>query len=182
MNIIKKLFLYLKYKNVDFLFLGTGSNYRQYNSRYLYANNISIGNYSKILDYALLDGVGGITIGECTIIGPKVTILTSNHNYHEQQAEFLPFDNIMLKQPVSIGDYCWLGMGVLVLPGVNIGKACVVGAGSVVTNNVDDYSVIGGNPARLLRKRDPAIVDQLIGNGRCVGNPLKNQTPTKIYR
>lgn len=181
MNLLKKIFLNIKYRNKNFLFLGVGSNYKQYNSKFLFSNKISIGNYSKILDYAYFDGAGGITIGDCTIIGPKVTVLTSNHNYHERCCEYLPFDNTLHKKPVAVGDYCWIGMGVLILPGVKIGKACVVGAGSVVTKSVESYSVIGGNPAQLLRTRDAAVVDQLIGQGRCVGNPLVNPSPKKVY-
>lgn len=181
MNFIKKIILCFKYRKKNFLFLGLGSSYQQFNSKFLYPNNISLGKYSKISDFAHFDGVGGIKIGECTIIGPKVTILTSNHNYHEKYTDYLPFDNTLIRKSVEIGDYCWVGMGVLILPGVKIGTACVVGAGSVVTKNIESYSVVGGNPAQVLRKRDASLINQLIARGRCVANQHENPNPSKLY-
>jgi maltose O-acetyltransferase len=61
--------------------------------------------------------------------------------------------------PVTIGEGSWIGARVTILPGVQIGKMCVVGAGSVVTHDVEEYSVVAGNPARLIRRWGPFALD-----------------------
>jgi len=180
-NFFKKIILHQRFKKKKFAFLGRSVDVRQYNSHFLYPQNISIGDFAKIQDYAFFDGVGGITLGECSIVGPHVTVLTSNHNYHEKHTTLLPFDNIMIKKTVIIGNYCWIGRGVTILPGVSIGKACVVGAGSVVSKNVDDYTVVGGNPASCIRQRNHKLIDKLISSGRCVANWQVNQNHRKVF-
>ena len=57
-----------------------------------------------------------------------------------------------LGKEISVGEDCWIGGGVTVMPGVKIGKGSTVGAGSVVTKDVDEYSVVAGVPAKLLRR------------------------------
>ena len=57
-------------------------------------------------------------------------------------------------KPITIGDYCWLGANVTVLPGVTIGNRCIIGAGSVVTKDVPDDSIYAGNPARSTVKKE----------------------------
>lgn len=56
---------------------------------------------------------------------------------------------------VTIGDDCWIGGNVSIMPGVNIGKGCTIGAGSVVTKDVPDFSVAMGSPARVVKKVEP---------------------------
>ena len=56
-------------------------------------------------------------------------------------------------EPVSIGDDCWLGRRVMVMPGVTIGDGCVIAAGAVVTKDIPPYSVAGGVPARVIKNR-----------------------------
>jgi acetyltransferase-like isoleucine patch superfamily enzyme len=55
--------------------------------------------------------------------------------------------------PVRIGRNCWVGMGAMILPGVQIGDGVVIGAGSVVVRDVEDYAVVVGNPAKTIKKR-----------------------------
>ena len=57
-------------------------------------------------------------------------------------------------KPVRIGDDVWIGMRVTILPGVTVGSHCIIGAGAVVTKDVPDYAIVGGNPARILRTRN----------------------------
>jgi maltose O-acetyltransferase len=56
--------------------------------------------------------------------------------------------------PIHIGDDVWIGARVIILPGVNIGSHCIIGAGSVVTKDVPDYAIVGGVPAKIIRMRN----------------------------
>lgn len=89
-----------------------------------------------------------IYVGDGTMFGPNVVIATAGHpidpDLREKQYQF----NI----PVHIGKNCWLGAGVLVMPGVTIGDNSVIGAGSVVTKDIPANVVAVGNPCRVLRK------------------------------
>ena len=55
---------------------------------------------------------------------------------------------------ITVGDNCWIGEKTTILPGVNIGKGCVIGAMSVVTKDIPDYSIAAGNPARVIKRYD----------------------------
>jgi galactoside O-acetyltransferase len=89
-----------------------------------------------------------IYIGEYTMIGPNVTIATAGHpiapEYREKVFQF----NI----PVHIGRNCWIGSGVVILPGVTIGDNTVIGAGSIVTKDIPANVVAVGNPCHVLRE------------------------------
>ena len=97
-----------------------------------------------------VNGFGGLTIGDRTIIGPYTLIHTANH---ESEVERPIPDQGWIERPVVIGDDCWIGMGVCILPGVRIGDGCIVGAGSVVAKDLDPWTVAVGNPARVIRER-----------------------------
>lgn len=97
-----------------------------------------------------VNGFGGLTIGDRTIIGPYTMIHTANHEMDTGRP--IPEQGWNLG-PVDIGPDCWIGMGVCILPGVTIGEGCVVGAGSVVTRDLEPYSVAVGNPAKPIRSR-----------------------------
>lgn len=89
-------------------------------------------------------------VGDCTMFGPNVTVATAGHPIlPEIRAKAYQF-NI----PVRIGRNCWLGAGVVVLPGVTIGDNSVIGAGSVVTKDVPPNVIAVGNPCRVLREID----------------------------
>lgn len=89
-----------------------------------------------------------IFIGDNTMVGPNVVIATAGHpicpEIREKGGQF----NI----PVRIGKNCWLGAGVIVLPGITIGDNTVVGAGSIVTHDLPANVVAAGNPCRVLRE------------------------------
>lgn len=89
-----------------------------------------------------------IFVGDCTMFGPNVTVATAGHPIlPEIRAKAYQF-NI----PVRIGRNCWLGAGVVVLPGVTIGENSVIGAGSVVIKDVPPNVIAVGNPCRVLRE------------------------------
>lgn len=88
-----------------------------------------------------------ITIGDYTMIGPNVVIATGGHPILPSLRQ----EGYQYNAPVHIGKNCWLGAGVIVVPGVTIGDNTVVGAGSVVTKDLPANVVAAGNPCRVLR-------------------------------
>lgn len=89
-----------------------------------------------------------IYVGDHTMIGPNVTLATAGHPINAELRE----RNYQYNMPVRIGRNCWLGAGVIVLPGITIGDNVVVGAGSVVTKDLPDNVVAVGDPCRVLRE------------------------------
>lgn len=89
-----------------------------------------------------------ITIGSNVLIGPSVQLYAATHplDYMERRC------SIEVSLPITIGDDSWIGGGAIVCPGVTIGARCVVAAGSVVTRDVPDDTLVAGNPARIKRK------------------------------
>ena len=116
-----------------------------------YKSKMIIGDHTWIGQSCFLHSAGGITIGKAVGIGPGVKILTSVHKEEELSKPIL-FNDLEFGE-VIIGDGCDIGISSIILPGVKIGEGSIVGAGSVVTKAVRAYSVVVGNPARILRKR-----------------------------
>jgi acetyltransferase-like isoleucine patch superfamily enzyme len=115
---------------------------------------IVIGARSHIGEYCALwagNDTGRIVIGEDALFGPRVYITASNY-------QFEPGIPVMLQPHVEadvvIGARVWLGVGVIVLPGVTVGDECIVAAGSVVTRDLPPGAVAAGVPARVVRMRD----------------------------
>lgn len=90
-----------------------------------------------------------IYIGDCTKLGPNVTICTACHPIAPELRGEVPYQ---YNKPVHIGRNCWLGANVCVLPGVSIGDNTVIGAGSVVTADIPSDVVAVGNPCHVHRK------------------------------
>ena len=88
-----------------------------------------------------------IYVGDHTMLGPNVTLATAGHPIHPPLRE----KGYQYNVPVRIGRNCWLGAGVIVMPGVTIGDNTVIGAGSVVTKDIPANVVAVGNPCRVLR-------------------------------
>lgn len=94
--------------------------------------------------HCLLMGTNGIEIGDDTIFGPGVGILSANHD-PDDLSKFLP------APPIRIGRGCWIGMNAVILPGVALGDHVVVGAGAVVTHSFPPNVIIAGVPAQIIR-------------------------------
>lgn len=89
-----------------------------------------------------------IYVGDYTMFGPNVVLASAAHPIAPNLRE----KNYQYNMPVRIGKRCWLGAGVIVLPGVTIGDDTVIGAGSVVTKDIPSNVVAVGNPCRVLRE------------------------------
>lgn len=96
-----------------------------------------------------------VRIGARVLIAARCYISDIGHRFDLPDRAVLD-QGISQPRPVAIGDGSWLGINVCVMPGVSLGRNCVVGANSVVTKSFPDYSVIAGTPARLLEERGSA--------------------------
>jgi acetyltransferase-like isoleucine patch superfamily enzyme len=99
--------------------------------------------------------VGNIEIGEGVLIAPNVLISSGSHIFSQRSSDFIKFqdEDFCIDKPVFIGSDCWIGYNVTILPGVVVGKGSIVGANSLVRNDIPPYSIAGGIPARVLKPR-----------------------------
>lgn len=112
-------------------------------------SGISIGNNSGIGINAKIRGP--LVIGNNVMMGPDVIILTSNHRIDSVSVPMNAQGSVI--DEVIIGNDVWIGARVIILPGCKIGNGVVIGAGAVVTKDIPDYSVVGGVPAKVIKKR-----------------------------
>ena len=98
---------------------------------------------------------GGVTIGNNVLMGMDVMIFTTNH---EIQRTDIPicFQGNSNPEPVTIEDDVWIGARCITLPGVTVKRGCVVGAGTVLTKTFPEYSIIVGNPGKIVKNRETA--------------------------
>ena len=113
-------------------------------------NILIIGRESYIGMCSLLNGYANkLVIGENVSIAQNVNIMTdSGPNASKQMQAYFP----LLSGPVTIGNHSWIGANSIIMPNVNLGEFCVVAANSFVNSSFPSYSVIGGNPAKLIKK------------------------------
>lgn len=112
--------------------------------------NISIGNRSGIGEKCEI--LGTCVIGNNVLMAPECIIHTINHKYMKKN-ELIIDQGTTEELPVVIGDDVWIGRRVMILPGVKIGNGAVIAAGSVVVKDVPPYSLVGGNPAKIIKER-----------------------------
>lgn len=110
-----------------------------------------MGDYSSIGAYCVLPN--NIKIGKYVMMAPEVHIVSDNHNFDEINIPMCFQGSNTDHDPPIIEDDCWIGIRVIVTPGKRIGGGSIVAAGAVVTHNVEPFSIVGGNPAKLIRKR-----------------------------
>jgi len=111
-----------------------------------FPENVRIGAGSKLGGRVFIDSWGEVSIGRNVILGGDIDLLSTQHDV----------DHPGLKgerRTVTIGDYAWLPVKIIVLPGVNIGHHAVIGTGSVVSRDVPEYGVAVGNPAVVVKER-----------------------------
>jgi maltose O-acetyltransferase len=127
-------------KNVDI-----GPNVEFFNVR-----NSEIGDNSGIGAYSSL---GTVRIGNYVMMGTHCLILSQNHRFDDLNIPMCK-QGFQQDDPVIIEDDVWIGSKVIILPGVRVGHGSIIGAGTVVTGDVEPYTIVGGNPARVIGKRD----------------------------
>lgn len=159
-KILLKTPIVKKYSNLLYSKLGVkGQGYRISSDLNLIGSFalLELGNQTEINAGCFLLAKDRIVIGDNSTLAYQTTILTSaNPNGpHNKLALIYP----RLTAPVIIGHDTWVGAGATILPGVNIGNYCIVAAGSVVTKNVHDYTVVAGVPAKIVKTLDSEIFE-----------------------
>jgi len=131
----------------DEVYVGHGAMLKGY-----YKGRMVIGARSWIGQQCFLHSAGGITLGARVGLGPGAKILTSTHELPADRS--LPImDGPLRFAPVVLGDGCDVGVGAIILPGVTLGRGVQIGAGAVVTEDIADYAIAAGVPARVIGHR-----------------------------
>lgn len=128
---------------------GTNVNI-EHGARFGSGRCIALGDNSDIGMDALI--LGSATIGRNVMMGPRCILIATTHAHHDPGVP-MNTQGWAPERPIVIEDDVWIGAAAIVLPGCRIGRGSIVGAGSVVTKDVTPYSMVGGNPARVLRTR-----------------------------
>lgn len=121
-----------------------------YNFRNLPKSRIKIGNEGLIGEYTVIRGQGGVEIGDRVYTSPSVQILAVNHVFEDPSRPFV--EQGITAQGIRIEDDVWIGAGAIITDGVRVGCGAVIAAGAVVVDHVEPHTLVGGVPARLLRK------------------------------
>lgn len=125
--------------------IGSGSTIHT-GARFYNVANISIGEDTIIGEQVVLDGRDKLVIGNHVDFATQVMVYNAEHDLEDK-------DFKAVTAPVVIEDYVFVGPRAIILPGVKIGKGAVVAAGAVVSKDVEPFTVVGGVPAKLIRKR-----------------------------
>ena len=114
--------------------------------------NIIFGKNCTVGDSCFLDGRSGLRFGDSVNLGSHVSVYTREHAVDSSD---------FAETGVSVGDHAWIASHAVVLPGIKIGEGAVVAAGAVVVKDVAPFTMVGGNPARLIRERSHDLTYKL---------------------
>lgn len=115
-------------------------------------SRLEVGDYSQLGKNARIGGP--VILGNHTMMGPDVVIMGVTHDTTRLDIPMNDPSIPEIEDTIVIGDDVWIGTRAIILPGVNIGSHSIIGAGAVVTKSFPAYSIIGGVPARLIKKRE----------------------------
>lgn len=107
-------------------------------------NSVKIGRNVVVMNNSLFMAAGSITIKDDVMVAANVQLISNNHDLYDHQ--------ILTCKPVRLKRNCWIGAGATILPGITVGENAVVAAGAVVTKDVEDNTVVGGNPAKVIKR------------------------------
>ena len=144
-------------------------------AKLLNKRNINLADNIWIGHYCLVDGTGGVTLGEGVQLSSHTVVYSHSsqdairllgRHFIEQNAVARPGYKL---KPVIIGEYTFVGTSSVILPGSKIGKGCIIGAGTVVNGTVPDYAIVVGNPAKIVgdtRDRDKNRFGDMLDLGK----------------
>ena len=142
-DILRGFYLKLFLKRINTMWVREGVTFH-------FPENISIGN-SVISEFAYFNGYGGIEIGDKVLIGANTMFYSHEHNFTDLTKSIR--SQGLSKKPIVVKDDVFIGCGVLVLGNVTLGEGSVIGAGSVVTKDVPQNSIVAGVPAKVIGMR-----------------------------
>lgn len=123
------------------------------------SKTLVFGTNVQLNDYVHIVAMDKVIIGDNVLIASHVFISDNSHGSYkgdgnDSNPDIPPIQREYATAPVSIGANTWIGEGVIIMPGVTIGKGCVIGAHSIVNRSIPDYSVAVGSPAKVVKKYD----------------------------
>jgi maltose O-acetyltransferase len=138
--------------------MGRGTTFHM-GARFYLPRNISLGEDTVVGDHAFIDGRAKVVIGSHTDIASQLMIYNSEHDLSDPGF-------LATEEPVTIGNYCFIGPRVIIMPGVSIGDGAVVAGGAVVTKDVDAGAIVGGVPAKEIGRRPLKEFQYKLGRAR----------------
>lgn len=121
-----------------------------------FSRHVSLGDKSSIGDNAYI--VGEVHIGKNVMMAPNCALIASNHVYRDISVPMNLQGSTFA--PINIGNDVWIGYGVIITAGVNIGDGAIIAAGSVVTKDVEKYAIVGGIPAKKIKSRIESNIER----------------------
>lgn len=116
----------------------------------VFASAVSLGDNSGIGVNATMNGT--VSIGDNVMMGPECTFYSRNHAFDRIDIPMCE-QGFYEEKPIVIGNDVWIGGHVIFLPGVHVGDGAIIGAGAVVSRDVPEYAVVGGNPIKIIKYR-----------------------------
>lgn len=125
-----------------------GKNVHIYRSAIIYYPwKLTVGDYSSIGEWALIYNLGAVSIGKKSTVSHRAHLCAGTHDYTK-------VDLPLIKSTIHIGDQVWICTDAFIGPGISIGSGSVVGARSVVVKDVQQWSIVAGNPSKFIRRRE----------------------------
>ena len=147
-------------KYIDFglsLTTGVGCRFDCFSGITPTSKKLVFGNNVQLNDYVHIVAMDSVRIGDNVLMASHIFISDNSHGSYkgddnDTNPNIPPIQREYATAPVSIGDNTWIGEGVIIMTGVNIGKGCVIGAHSIVNKSIPDYSIVAGSPAKIVKK------------------------------
>lgn len=117
---------------------------------------LEIGDEGDIGAHVIIASIGGVVLGKNVLVAGNCYLGGARYNVDSLEKPIM-YQGIYSRGPLVIGDGTWIGASAIIFDGVTIGKGCVVGAGAVVTKDIPDYSIVVGNPAKVIRSRQQSV-------------------------
>lgn len=149
-------------KYIDFglsLTTGVGCRFDCFSGITPTSKKLVFGSNVQLNDYVHIVAMDSVKIGDNVLMASHIFISDNSHGSYkgdenDTNPNIPPIQREYVTAPVSIGDNTWIGEGVVIMPGVAIGRGCVIGAHSIVNKSIPDYTVAVGSPAKVVKKFD----------------------------